>query len=229
MTYPSNNNAINTKAPRLWQVLIPACRIVRQSKADYTWLHGYCLLTCRISVNGVELSGEVDVGDHYAENAAMVGSLAQALKPAAILAGIDLTKMASALGRLPLDSDDAEPALALLSKLRSMIEGQEPIDLSVTAVGRKFLRAERLIMKFACPRDQNGSESNLPNRNGLDSQNPWALAMNLADEGGACLLAMGQLQLTSTQQKQLIAAWQDLRPQLFPLLPNMEVPIEPNA
>lgn len=47
------NCAYNTEAPPLLQVLIPASPSVWQPEADYAWLHGYCLLKLRISVDAI--------------------------------------------------------------------------------------------------------------------------------------------------------------------------------
>ena len=223
MEYINDNYASNTKASKLYQVLIAVCQNVPQPYGGYSWLYGYCLLTCRIGMTTIQLSGEVDIGDRYEENAEMIASLAEALDPSASLVGIDLTNLVSELGQLPIDADEPEPALALLSKLQSMLESRDPVDLSITGEGRKLLHAERLLAEFACPADQINRAADLKNLNRIDSRNPALLAEYLADEAGACLLGFGQLRLTQAQQTALHAQWQTLRRNVIPPIPTMEV------
>ena len=178
----------------LIQVLVPALRTVDQPGMSFAWLNGYCLLSCRLEGHGVILGGEVRIGEHLADNPSLIASLADALDPAAVLAGMDLTSVVSGLGRLPFDAPDQAPALAVLTKLRSMLEHHKPIDLGQ------------------------------PDGDGLDRLNPSLLAEMLADQAGACLLALSQTALPDVHQGTVQAAWQKWRQSLVPVLPEKEVP-----
>lgn len=224
-----NDNRRCVSPPRsLLQLLIPACRTVRQSEADYAWLHGYCLLTCSAGRDTVRLVGEVRIGERYAENSELLVSLAEGLDPAAILVGVDLTSTVSAFGKLPIDAVDPAPPLAVLSKLQSILRAHPPIDLGITEDTRELVQAERLTMDLA------GAGSRLRRKDALsaediDSGNPRLLADKLAREAGNCLLAMGQLILPQAEQLQLDTAWRNWRQHLVPVLPTKEVPAETNA
>ena len=228
MEHINNNLTFNTEAPPL-QVLIPACRSVRQPEADYVWLHGYSLLTMRVGINAIQLDGEVKIGHRFAENTELVSSLADALDPAAVIVGVDLTSMVSTLGRLPIDADDPAPALAVLSKMRSMLEGHEPIDLGITDQTMNLVYAERLFIEFTVDPDQIDPDGNRSDHADVDSCNPRLLAEYLADEAGACLFSLGQIILTEAQHGQLATAWRNWRQHLIPSLPPEETPAETHA
>ncbi|HEX8533835.1 MAG TPA: hypothetical protein VF662_06675 [Allosphingosinicella sp.] len=175
----------------LIQILVPDLRTIDQPGTRYAWLNGYCLLSC--NTDDLTVSGEVRIGEHLAENPDLIADLAHALVPTAVLAGTDLTAMVSGLGRLPFDAPNQAPSLALLAKLRSMIEHNPPIDLG----------------------EIDGDD--------LDSLNARLLAEMLADKAGACLEAMSHRTLPEGSHADLYAAWQKWRENLVPVLPEREV------
>ena len=218
----NDNRPHGSQEQQLFQLLIPACRIMTQPGTDYAWLNGYCLISCSVEPDRVVLDGEVRIGDYPAENASLITGLAAALNPAAVLTGLDLTSTLSALGRLPIDAVDQVPALDLLGKLKAMLEAQTPIDLGVTSDTRDAVKAERLAMDLAIGRDRISSEAEKGWDPRLDNGNPCLLAETLADEASACLLAMGQLLLTQVQQTQLDIAWRNWRRHLVADLSGIE-------
>lgn len=226
----NNDNRRCVSLPRSnLQLLIPACRTVRQSEADYAWLHGYCLLTCSMGRDTVRLVGEVRIGERYAENSELLVSLAEALDPAAILVGVDLTSTVSAFGKLPIDAVDPAPPLAVLSKLQSMLRAHPPIDLGITEDTRDLVQAERLTIDLAGAGWGSRRTVSAQSAEGIDSGSPRLLAEELAGEAGTCLLAMGQLILPQAEQLQLDTAWRNWRQHLVPVLPTREVPAGTHA
>lgn len=189
----NNNTQTDGRQRLLIQVLVPACRALSQADTGFSWLNGYCILNCRLVADDVVISGEVRIGEHLAENPDLITSLTDALDTTATLAGMDLTSTLRGLCRLPIDAPDQAPALALLTKLRSMLEAHQPIDL-----GRPYEHA-------------------------LDSLNPCVLAEMLAEQASACLFAVAQIALTDVHQGQAHAAWQKWRQGLVPVLPKKEV------
>jgi hypothetical protein len=175
----------------LIQILVPDLRTIDQPGTRYAWLNGYCIITC--DTDDLTVSGEVRIGEHLAENPDLIADLAHALDGAAVLVGLDLTALLSGLGRLPFDALDQAPSLALLAKLRSMIEHNPPIDLG----------------------QMQGDD--------LDSLNARLLAEMLADQSGACLAAMCHLTLPEVSHVDLYSAWQKWRQDLVPDLPEREV------
>jgi hypothetical protein len=175
----------------LIQVLVPDLQTVDQPGARYAWLNGYCIITC--DTDDLTVGGEVRIGEHLAENPDLIADLAHALDPAAVLVGMDLTALLSGLGTLPFDAPNQAPSLALLAKLRSMIEHNPPIDLG----------------------EIDGDD--------LDSLNARLLAEMLADKSGACLAAMSHRTLPHVSHVDLYAAWEKWRQNLVPVLPEREV------
>lgn len=207
----------------LIQVLVPACWTIDQPGTGYAWLNGYCVLSCRLDTHDVVLGGEVRIGEHLAENADLITSLAHALDPTAVLAGMDLTSVLSRLGRLPIDAADPAPALALLTKLKTMIEQHRPIDLAITSASRNAVLAETEARNLGSGLDGIGYKVGRFFGEGLGSGNSRLLAEMLADEASACLLAMGRLTLTDLQRVELEAAWKRWRESVAPHLPEKEV------
>lgn len=191
MEYLTNDNP--DPGRRTLQILVPACRGFDQAGDRFAWLNGYCALRCSVEGDDVEVSGDVLIGDHLAENPGLVARLADALDPAAVLVGMDLTGIVSRLGRLPIDAPDQAPSLALLAKLRSMLERNKPIDLSE------------------------------PDGSCLDSLNYHRLARELTDQASACLLAASHLALPGRLQWKIHEAWHSWRRLLVPVLPEREV------
>ncbi len=190
MDYVTNDRCKRGRERPVLQVLVPAC----QAGSGYAWLNGYCVLSCRADGNDVVISGEVRIGEHIADNPGLIASLANALDPAAVLVGMDLTGMVSSLGRLPIDAPDQAPALALLTKLRSMLEMHSPIDLGQ------------------------------PDGDALDSLNAHLLAETLADHASDCLLEATFRTLADVSAVKLYASWQAWRQSLVPVMPEKEVP-----
>lgn len=215
------------------QLLITSCAITDCDSMRLAWLHGYCLLTYRPVGAGLHLDGEILIGERYGENLAMTQHLADALDPDAVLAGYDLTDMISRLGRLPIESNDPQPALDLLAKLRAMLDRQSPIDLAINDESQTAVTLQAL-------RDQLGSDDELSdaaegelfefgmlaaNQNG---GSPHPLALDLAETAGACLLAIGKLYLADELQSELLAAWQQWRDNFQPPLLPPEIGGEPS-
>lgn len=187
-------NALNTgRSDRRLHVLIPACHSIDKGEHRYAWLNGYCALRCRVYDGDVHIRGEVLIGQHIADNSGLISRLADALDPLAILVGMDLTAMISKFGRIPIDADDQAPALALLAKLRMMLEENTPIDLT------------------------------LPDDAALDSLNHHRLAKHLTRQASACLLAASALTFDRPTQRKVQEAWQAWRERLVPVLPEREV------
>lgn len=218
-----NNNGISIKEQgRHIQLLVPACRSVNQTDINYAWLHGYCLINCHINAD-IVVGGEVRIGDPHADNVELIGHLAASLDPTAVLAGNDLTNMLGRIGRLPIDAIDPAPALALLGKLQSMLDGQAPIDLAITPQSRNAVAAEASSKNFGRGEDRITYEVGQSPANTVDSGNPRLLAEWLADEASACLLALGRLTLTEAQMMRLDIAWEMWRQRLVPVLQAKEV------
>jgi hypothetical protein len=223
MEHVNDNSREGGQEGLVLQILIPACRTIDQPGTGYAWLNGYCVLSCRLRAHDVVLDGDVRIGEHLGENSDLITSLAHALDPTAVLAGMDLTSVVSRLGRLPIDATDPAPPLALLTKLRTMIEQHRPIDLAITPESRNAVLVE------AEARNLGGGLNGISYTvggsfgAGLDSGNPRLLAQVLADEASACLLAMSRITLTDLQRVKLEAAWKRWRESLAPHLPEKEV------
>lgn len=224
MEHVNDNSRQGGQEGPLFQVLIPACQTIDQPGAGYAWLNGYCVLSCRLDTDNVVLCGEVRIGEHLAENPELITGLADTLDPAAVLAGRDLTSMLSSLGRLPIDAADPAPALALLTKLRNMLEQNRPIDLIITPKSRNAVLLEAKARAPGSSRNGLSYRVGQPFGEDLDSGNPHLLAEILADHASACLFALGRLTLSHVQQVNLDVAWRTWRQSLVPVLFEKEVP-----
>jgi len=204
------------------QLLVPACAST-DAATDATglrlgWLHGYCLLTLRHVGADLTIDGEVRIGNRYGENTALTQHLADALEPGAVLAGCDLTSIIGQLGRLPIEANNPAPALHLLTKLRTMLEQQAPLDLALSehssdevllqALQHKLIVDDEPVDEFGEPLDFGGTSASTGNGN------PRRQATDLADTAGLYLLTVGSLYLDEEQQPQLLAAWQAWRESL---------------
>lgn len=206
------------------QLLVPSCQTIDHAGSDLSWLHGYCLMTCRPSGASVQITGTLRIGERYGENLDLIRDLAAALDPAAVLAGYDLTDIVSRLGRLPTEANDLQPALDLLANLKSMLELHNPIDLAIdddsqTTVLIQHLRA----------RPGNGDETEAAIEDELweasltdgASVTPHRIAADLVDSARAGILAIGEMYLAEEIRPFLLAAWEDwertVLPQLLPL------------
>jgi hypothetical protein len=225
-----NDNARSGRQQRpLIQVLVPACRTINQPGTGYAWLNGYCVLSCRVEADGVVVGGEVRIGEHLAENSDLIGRLAHILNPGAVLSGMDLTRVLSGLGRLPIDAVDPAPALALLTMLRNMLEKHRPIDLIITPESRNAVLLKAKARDLGSGRSGLSYQVGQQLREDVDSGNPHLLAEMLADHASACLLAISTLTLPEVQRVKLEAAWRTWRQSLVPFVSGKEVPpdIEP--
>ena len=206
------------------QLLITACAATNNSGMRLGWLHGYCLLTYTPTGPGLRVEGDVRVGEFFSENLPVIQDLADALDPAAVLAGYDLTATISQLGRLPIEANDPAPALDLLAKLRSMLERQCPIELALTSDSQT-----EVAVQAVC--NQLGSAEGLDDPelgslldfgkpiSGYDHADPHRLAIDLADMAGACMLALGNLCLADELRPLLETAMQKWRENVTPHLP----------
>jgi|GEM_PF-4207790 len=205
------------------QLLVPACTATDATGLRLGWLHGYCLLTLRHEGADLTIDGEVRIGERYGENASLTQALADALEIGAALAGCDLTAIIGQLGRLPIEAANPAPALALLSKLKAMLEQETPLDLALSEHSRDevLLHAFRhdLIVNDE-PVDEYGDplQFGAPH-SGASSGNPYRQAMDLADTAGLYLLTVGSVYLEEAQQSHLLAAWQAWRENFQPQLP----------
>lgn len=226
------NDNDNRPLPAI-QLLITSCAIADGDDMRSAWLHGYCLLTYRPVGASLHLDGEILIGEQYGENLAMTQHLADALDPDAVLAGYDLTDMISRLGRLPTESNDPQPALQVIAKLRAMLNRQSPIDLAINDASQTEVTLQALRAQLG--RDDELSdtaESELFEFGTLAADQgggrPHSLALDLAATAGACLLAIGKLYLAHDLQPELLAAWQQWRDNFKPPLMPQEIGGEPS-
>ena len=195
------------------QLLITACATADDPGRRLSWLHGYCLLTLRPANGIVLLDGDVRIGDRYADNFDLIQNLADALDPDAVLAGLDLTDTVSRLGRLPVDARQQGPALALLGKLKAMLEKHLPLELTLNETSQTEVAGQALkhLLSF---RENLGDEDRLRIIAGTDvgcgrdNGNPHRLAIELADTASACILAVAELYLEDELQPKMLTAWQ---------------------
>ncbi len=213
-----NDNDHNQLLPPI-QLLIIACNTVDQPRMRYGWLRGYCLLTYSAISGHVHLHGDVRVSDPFADDYKIVDDLANTLHPDAVLAGLDLTETISRLGRLPIEAGDQAPSLALLAKLKAMLEQQAPIDLAIddlsqTAVALQVLEHELSFNERFDGEDGISFNAGVPRFSDHDIELPDRLAAELADTAGACMLAIGDVYLADELQPRLLDAWQRWRTSL---------------
>ena len=208
------DNDSNTLPPI--QVLAVACASIGEPELHCAWLHGFALLTLRLTDDDVHVSGQVMTGEQYVDDGVLTTALAEALNPDAILAGIDLTGMISRLGRLPIEVVDQAPSLALLGKLEAMLDNHDPIDLTISMESQVSL-AVKVFNHRLLFREEPGKQVNrigLQLFNCPDNFNPNYLAAELADTAGAAALAVGDLYLEETNRQPLLEAWQRWREDL---------------
>lgn len=206
------------------QLLLAACPITDQPGDRYAWLHGFCCLTIQPGPYTVEVTGEVRIGHRYAENVDLISYLSEALNPDAVLAGYDLDDTISRLGRLPIDAEQSAPALALLNKLRAMIEGHPPLDLGCDEDGKIMVHNQSVAHNLEVSDafdlfDETLTVGGVEIRSCHNHGNSARLAAELADTAGACLLAVRQCYLPEELGADLIAAWERWRRDLRPVLP----------
>lgn len=170
-----------------------------------SWLHGFCLLTCKRSGDAVTVTGKLMTGERFADDKPVIQALTRALDPAAVLAGIDLTGMIGRLGRLPIDAEDQRPALALLTRLKAMLVANDPIDLALTDRSRAALELVG---------EQNGFDLRPNPGESVDNANPARLAEELVDTAGAALLTVSELHLPLHQRPLAAASWRRWRADL---------------
>ena len=207
------------------QLLIAACAATNNPGMRLGWLHGYCLLTYTPVGPGLRVEGDVRVGEFFAENLALIQGLADALDPAAVLAGYDLTAMMSHLGRLPVEANDPAASLDLLAKLKSMLERQAPIELALTGDSQTEVAVQAVCNQLGSAEgfdelDLGGQLGFGVPISGFDHADPHRLAIDLADMAGACMLALGNLCLADELRPQLEAAMRKWRESLTPQLPT---------
>lgn len=195
------------------QLLITACNTVDQPGMRYGWLRGYCLLTYSAISGHVRLHGDVRISEPFANDQRIINDLANALHPDAVLAGLDLTETISRLGRLPIEEDDQAASLALLARLKAMLEQQAPLDLAIddlsqTAVAMQVLEHELCFNERFDGEEGISFDAGVPCSLDRDMEHPERLAAELADTAGACMLAIGEVYLSAEFQPRLLDAWQ---------------------
>ena len=209
------------------QLLITACAATNNPGMRLGWLHGYCLLTYTPAGPGLRVEGDVRVGEFFSENSALIQNLADALDPAAVLAGYNLTAMLSHLGRLPIEANDPAASLDLLAKLKSMLERQAPIELALTNDSQTEVAVQAVCNQlgsaegFDDPKLGSLLDFGKP-VSGYDHADPHRLAIDLADMTGACMLAIGNLCLADELRPQLEAVMRKWRENLTPQLPRRD-------
>lgn len=206
------------------QLLITACATTNNPGMRLGWLHGFALLTCTPAGVSLHIDGEVRIGEFFGENLAMIQNLADALDPEAVLAGYDLTSMMSQLGRLPIEANDPRPSLDLLTKLKSMLEHQAPIELALSDDSQTEVAVQAVCNKLGSVEGFDDAEhGNLLDFgepiSGHENVDPHRMAVDLADTAGAYMLAIGNLYLADELRPQLEAALRRWRENLTPQLP----------
>ena len=206
------------------QLLITACATTNNPGMRLGWLHGFALLTCTPAQAGLQIDGEVRIGEFFGENLAMIQDLADALDPDAVLAGYDLTSTMSQLARLPTEANDPKPSLDLLAKLKSMLERHSPIELALTDDSQTEVAVQAISGKFGSIEGFDDAElGNLLDFgeavSGHDNVDPNSMAIDLADTASAYMLAVGNLYLADELRPQLETALRRWRDNLTPQLP----------
>lgn len=206
------------------QLLITACATTNNPGMRLGWLHGFALLTCTPAGAGLQIDGEVRIGEFFGENLAMIQDLADALDPEAVLAGYDLTSTISQLGRLPTEANDPRPSLDLLTKLKSMLERQSPIELALTDDSQTEVAVQAVCNELGSAEGLDDAEhGNLLDFghpiSGHENVDPHLMAIDLADTAGAYMLAIGNLYLADELRPKLEAALRRWRENLTPQLP----------
>ncbi len=206
------------------QLLIAACPATNEPGYRYAWLNGFALLTILPGEHSVELTGEVRIGHRHAENADLVRYLADALDPSAVLAGYDLDDTISRLGRLPIDADRPEPAVALLTKLRAMVDGHPPLDVGCDEDAKEMVHNQSVTHSLRLGGDISYFDEDRivgPEKIRLDRGNNDSdpLALELTDTACACVLALGECYLPDELGPQLFAAWHRWRRSQVPVFP----------
>jgi hypothetical protein len=205
----------NTTRPSI-QVLAVACTAFDGPDPHCAWLHGYALLTLQPTHDDVQLSGMVMTGERYVDDTRLIAALDNALDPGAVLAGIDLTSTLSLLGRLPIEMIDQAPSLALLGKLKAMLENHDPIDLTINmkahvALAVKVIEHKLLLRDKPDDQDQGLGLRLFASPGNLNTN---YLAAELADTVGAAALAIGDLCLEPAHAQPLLEAWRQWRQNL---------------
>lgn len=195
------------------QLLVASCAAFGDPDPRCAWLHGFALLTVQPAGASVHLSGTLLTGERYADDRHLVEALEDALDETAVLAGHDLTELISRLARLPIDSADQTPALALLRKLEAMIENHCPLDLSLAAEGKLLaaVMAQAHQLEYCQGYDGEGVGAASSLSAATDNINPAFLAAQLADTAGALLLTVGEMYLEPGLRQPLLNAWQAWR------------------
>lgn len=198
------------------QLLITATSALDDNGEQRVWMHGYCILTYQEGNGGAHFNGDVRIGERYSANSELIQELADRLDPVAVLAGLDLTHTVGRIARLPIDAEDQGPPLALLHKLKAMIEAECPIDLMLTETSQVAVEQQALRhgLNFnTCTGREPGIllSSGMTIRFNPDDGNPARLAAELAEIASACMLAIGDRYFEPHAQSQLIAAWQRWR------------------
>lgn len=198
------------------QVLAIACSAFDGPDPHCAWLHGYALLTLQPTEGGVQLGGMVMTGERYLDDLKVTTALADALNPDAVLAGVDLTGTISLLGRLPIEMINQAPSLALLGKLRAMLENFDPIDLTTNRDAHAALVVKAIEHKLLLRDEPDERNQGLGLRlfEAPDNLNPNYLAAELADTVGAAALAIGDLCLGPAHAQPLLDAWRQWRQDL---------------
>lgn len=180
-----------------------------------SWLHGFCLLTCTQKDGEVTIDGQLVTGERFADDRPVIEALSRALYENAILAGLDMTDMVGRLGRLPIDSQDQRPALALLRRLRAMLVGREAIDLTLTERGQATMVLTARKHGLSLREDWVGERENARPavRGGIDNGNPARLPVELVDTAGVCLLTIAELHLPELRA-QIASGWRRWRSEL---------------
>ena len=215
------NDNDNRSLPPI-QLLITNCPTADDKSMRLGWLHGYCLLTYLPVGAGFQLDGKIHIGEPYGENLAMIQDLADALDPAAVLCGYDLTDTISRMGRLPIEANDPQPALDLLAKLRTMLDGQSPIDLAIDDNSQTEVTLQ--LLRHQLGNDEQ-AERAVDDLFGIgliadhDNSNPHHLAADLAETAGAYLLAVGELYLAEELRPNFSEAVEEWQRTVQPRLP----------
>lgn len=187
------------------QLLVPLCLSADDCGERHTWLEAYALMTITPQGTALQFDGEIHIGNRYVDDPAFVQHLADALDPAAVLAGFDLDTMIRELGRLPLDVEEPGPALEMLGKLNAMLEEHPPIDLDCNDDARSAVRRHA---------EANGLTLDVP----AGQCNRHEIARAIADHAGAYVLALAEQFIPAALEMRLIGAWADWHLSHVPVL-----------
>lgn len=198
-----NNHNEDLQPPPI-QVLVTAANGFATAPGC-SWLHGFCLLTWQRSGDAVKVTGKLMTGERFADDKPVIQALTRALDEKAVLAGIDLTGMIGRIGRLPIDAEDQRPALALLTRLKTMLMANDPIDLALTDRSRAALE---LVGR------QNGFNLRQNPGQSIDNANPARLAEELVDTAGSALLTVSELHLPPHLRPLAATSWRRWRADL---------------